>query len=81
VDDELLAAVDAGHLSGAALDVFNTEPLPADHRYWMHPQVQVTPHVAGSTNPRTASIGVIDNIKRLRSSQTLINSVDPKTGY
>jgi len=81
VDDDLLAALASGQLSGAALDVFNTEPLPADHPYWTHPKVRVTPHVAGSTNPRTASPGVIENIKRLRAGQPLINTVDPKTGY
>ena len=81
VDDDLLAALDSGHLSGAALDVFNVEPLPEDHRYWTHPKVYVTPHVAGSTNPRTAAPGVIENIKRLRGGQPLINTVDPTTGY
>ena len=81
VDEALLAALDSGHLAGAALDVFNTEPLPADHRYWTHPKVQVTPHIAGATNPRTASPGIIENIKRLRTGQALINTVDPKTGY
>lgn len=81
VDGDLLAALDSGHLSGAALDVFNTEPLPPDHPYWTHPQVHVTPHIAGATNPRTASPGVIENIKRLRAGQPLINTVDPKTGY
>jgi glyoxylate/hydroxypyruvate reductase A len=81
VDDDLLAALESGHLSGATLDVFNTEPLPADHRYWIHPRVHVTPHVAGATNPRTASPGIIENIKRLRSGQPLIHRVDPKTGY
>jgi glyoxylate/hydroxypyruvate reductase len=81
VDDDLLAALASGHISGAALDVFNAEPLPADHAYWSHPKVHVTPHIAGATNPRTASPGVIENIKRLRSGQPLINTVDPKTGY
>jgi glyoxylate/hydroxypyruvate reductase len=81
VDEALLAALDSGHLAGAALDVFNTEPLPTDHRYWTHPRVEVTPHIAGATNPRTASPGIIENIKRLRSGQPLINTVDPKTGY
>jgi glyoxylate/hydroxypyruvate reductase A len=81
VDADLLAALDSGHLNGAALDVFNTEPLPADHPYWTHPKVHVTPHIAGATNPRTASPGVIENIKRLRAGQPLINTVDPKTGY
>jgi len=81
VEPDLIAAVRSGHLAGAALDVFNTEPLPADHRYWTHPKVQVTPHIAGTTNPRTASPGIIENIKRLRSGQALINAVNPKTGY
>jgi len=81
VDDDLLAALDSGQMSGAALDVFNTEPLPPDHRYWTHPKVKVTPHVAGSTNPRTAAPGVVENIKRLRTGRPLINTVDAKTGY
>ena len=81
VDEDLLAALDSGHLAGAALDVFNTEPLPADHPYWAHPKVHITPHMAGYTNPRTASPGVIENIKRLRAGQPLINTVDAKTGY
>jgi glyoxylate/hydroxypyruvate reductase A len=80
-DDDLLAALDSGHLSGAVLDVFNTEPLPPEHRYWTHPKVQVTPHIAGATNPRTASPGVIENIKRVRAGKPLINTVDPRTGY
>lgn len=81
VDEDLLAALDSGHLAGAALDVFNTEPLPADHPYWSHPKVHITPHMAGYTNPRTAAPGVIENIRRLRAGQPLINTVDPKTGY
>jgi glyoxylate/hydroxypyruvate reductase len=81
VDEDLLAALASGHLSGAALDVFNTEPLPADHPYWTHPKVHVTPHIAGATNPRTASPGVVENIKRLRAGQPLIHTVDVKSGY
>jgi glyoxylate/hydroxypyruvate reductase A len=81
VDEALLAALDSGHLSGAALDVFNQEPLPAEHPYWTHPKVHVTPHIAGATNPRTASPGVIENIKRLRSGGELMHCIDPKAGY
>jgi glyoxylate/hydroxypyruvate reductase len=81
VDDALLAALNSTHLSGAVLDVFNQEPLPADHPYWTHPKVHVTPHIAGATNPRTASPGVIENIKRLRSGGALMHCIDPKTGY
>ncbi len=81
VDDALLAALNSNHLGGAVLDVFNQEPLPADHPYWTHPKVHVTPHIAGATNPRTASPGVIENIKRLRSGGELMHRIDPKMGY
>ena len=81
VDADVIAALDSGHLNGVALDVFTTEPLPKEHPYWMHPKVRVTPHIAGATNPRTAAPGVIENIKRVRTGQPLINAVDPKTGY
>lgn len=81
VDEALLAALDSGHISGAALDVFNVEPLPQEHPYWTHPKVHVTPHIAGATNPRTASPGVIENIKRMRGGRPLIHTVDPKSGY
>ena len=81
VDGDLLAALDSGHLAGAVLDVFNEEPLPAGHPYWAHDKVCVTPHIAGATNPRTASPGVIENIKRLQAGRPLINTVDPQSGY
>src|SRR5882757_5693027 len=81
VDEALLAALDSGHLSGAALDVFNQGPLPAEHPYWTHPKVHVTPHIAGATNPRTASPGVIENIKRVRAGKPLLYAVDPASGY
>lgn len=46
VEADLLAAIDAGHISGASLDVFETEPLPPDHPLWTHPRILITPHVA-----------------------------------
>ncbi|MGH7152282.1 MAG: D-2-hydroxyacid dehydrogenase, partial [Acetobacteraceae bacterium] len=45
--DDLVAALDAGELAGAGLDVFETEPLPRDHRLWAMPNVLITPHTAG----------------------------------
>ena len=43
IDEDLLAALDSGHIAGAFLDVFNQEPLPVDHSYWNHPKVIMTP--------------------------------------
>lgn len=53
-EDDLLTLLDSGHISGAALDVFHTEPLPQESRFWNHPKVHVTPHMSGATNPETA---------------------------
>jgi glyoxylate/hydroxypyruvate reductase A len=54
VEDDLLAALDSGHLSGAVLDVFDPEPLPAASRLWAHPRVRLFPHVSSMTNIETA---------------------------
>lgn len=51
VEADLIAALDAGHLGGASLDVFETEPLPAAHPLWAHPKVVITPHVASCADP------------------------------
>jgi glyoxylate/hydroxypyruvate reductase len=81
VDADLIASLDSDHLAGAALDVFRDEPLPADHPYWSHTGVEVTPHIAGDPNPRTAATQVAENILRARDGRDLLNVVDPKTGY
>ncbi|MGE0151153.1 MAG: 2-hydroxyacid dehydrogenase [Reyranellaceae bacterium] len=81
VDADLLAALDSGHIASATLDVFNQEPLPADHPYWRHAKVRVTPHIAGQSNPRTAARGVAENVRRLRAGQELRDLIDPAAGY
>lgn len=81
VADDLLAALDSGHVAAAALDVFEPEPLPADHPFWAHPHVLVTPHAASITIPSSAAPQVVDNIRRAREGQPLINLVDFATGY
>lgn len=82
VDEEaLLRALDKGSLSGAFLDVFAQEPLPGHHPFWRHPRVQVTPHVASRTLAGRVAPQVLENVRRLRAGQPLMNLVDPSTGY
>ena len=80
VVEDLLSALDSGHLAGATLDVFESEPLPAAHRLWEHPSVRVTPHMAGLTRPETAARQIADNIRRMRAGEPIENLVDPEAG-
>ena len=82
IDDEaLLAALDSGQLGHATLDVFRVEPLPADHPFWAHPRVTVSPHVAAETRPVPASAAVARNIARCEAGEPLLNLVDRSAGY
>jgi len=82
IDDEaLLGALDTGHIAHATLDVFRTEPLPPEHRYWAHPNVTVTPHLASETRPLTASRILADNIARDLSGRRMQFIVDRAAGY
>lgn len=81
VEEDLLAALDEGHVSGATLDVFRTEPLPAEHPFWGHPKVILTPHAASITIPRSVAPQVVDNLARLREGRPLTNVVDVAVGY
>ena len=81
VDDDLVAALDSGHIAGATLDVFHGEPLAPEHRFWSHPKVIVTPHISADALPRTAAEQVADNIRRAVAGQPLLNPVDVARGY
>jgi len=80
-EQDLVAALDSGHLSGAVLDVFQTEPLPPDNILWSHPKVTVTPHIAGITDPRNAAAFVVDCVIRAESGAPFTNVVDLSRGY
>ena len=80
-DDALLAALDSGHLRHATLDVFRTEPLPADHPFWSHPGVTVTPHIASETRAGSASEVIVENIRRGEAGEPLLYLVDRQQGY
>jgi glyoxylate/hydroxypyruvate reductase A len=81
VEDDLIAALDQGHLSGACLDVFRTEPLPAEHPLWVHDKVTVWPHVSAQTSPITAAKQVIASIMAIRDGKPPVNPVDISRGY
>jgi glyoxylate/hydroxypyruvate reductase A len=81
VEDDLLAALDSGQISGATLDVFHQEPLPAEHPFWAHPRVILTPHAASLTIPETAARYIVDSITKARAGQPLDNVVDLARGY
>jgi phosphoglycerate dehydrogenase-like enzyme len=79
----LLAALDAGHLKGAALDVFATEPLPADHPLWGYDNVAITPHCASvyeGWDVKSVEMFAA-NLARYRRGEPLENVVDPLRGY
>lgn len=80
-DDALLKALDSGHIAHATLDVFRIEPLPADHPYWSHPRVTVTPHIASETRPSSASRVIAENIRRGQSGEPFLHLVDRGAGY
>jgi len=84
VDEDLLALIDSGRLAGATLDVFRTEPLPADHAFWKHPKVTVTPHTSARTLREESIAQIAGKIRSLAAGapiSTLAGVVDPKKGY
>lgn len=80
-DEDILAALDAGKLNGAFLDVFPVEPPPRDSPMWSHPKVFITPHIAVVTKLEAAVPQIIDNYRRLKSGQPLQHLIDRGKGY
>ena len=84
VDDDLIALLDSGHLAGATLDVFRTEPLPAAHAFWMHPKITVTPHTSARTLRDESIAQIAGKIQALESGaplDSLAGRVDLNKGY
>jgi glyoxylate/hydroxypyruvate reductase A len=81
VDADLVALLDAGKLSGATLDVFREEPLPADHPFWRRPEILVTPHISGLTVPAAAVAQVAGKIAQLERGEPVTGVVALERGY
>ncbi len=81
VENDLLDALGSGKMSAATLDVFETEPLPADSPLWRNERVLITPHVASYCDPKSAAKGVVENIRRVRAGEPPLNQVDRQRGY
>ena len=83
VEEDLVQALEAGEIAGAALDVTPREPLPEDSRLWSLPQVAMTPHTAGASQFRAGRNldRFVRNLERLRDGQPLEGIIDKALGY
>ena len=81
VEADLIESLNNNHLEHAVLDVFNEEPLPADHALWSHPRVTVLPHISAPTTVATAADIAAQNIDQWFSTGNLPESVDRNRGY
>lgn len=81
VENDLLDALQSGHVAQACLDVFIEEPLPPSHPFWTNKHIRVTPHIASVTNAETAAPQIVDNFNRMQSGLPFINVIDRDKGY
>jgi glyoxylate/hydroxypyruvate reductase A len=81
VDEDLIALIDRGHLSGATLDVFREEPLPSGHPFWHHPRVTLTPHASAVTLVSESIAQVASKIRRIERGEPVSGIVDRTRGY
>ena len=79
-ETELVAALDDGLLAGAVLDVMSVEPLPESSPLWLHPAVQLTPHVSGY-HLGDAIEDIAENYRRLCNNEPLLNPIDRELRY
>jgi glyoxylate/hydroxypyruvate reductase A len=81
VEEDLLALLDSGHLAGATLDVFRTEPLPAEHPFWKHPKITMTPHTSARTLRSESIAQIAGKMKALQRGEPVAGVVDVGRGY
>lgn len=81
VDEDLLALLASGHVDSATLDVFRTEPLPADHPFWRHPAITVTPHVAAASLREESVDQIAGKVRKFMRGDPLTGVVALNRGY
>ena len=81
VEEDLITLIDRGHLAGATLDVFRTEPLPNDNPFWAHPKITVTPHTSARTLREESIAQIVGKIESLQRGEPINGVVDPQRGY
>jgi len=83
VTDDLIAALNSGHVGGAALDVTDPEPLPANHPLWTAKNVVITPHISASSDEQMDRFWLVvrENLRRYVNGDRMLNVVDLKRGY
>jgi glyoxylate/hydroxypyruvate reductase A len=78
---DLLSLLEDRHITAAALDVFDREPLSLDNPLWRHPSVYITPHIAGQSNPKSASKTIAENICRIEDGKMPFPIYNITKGY
>ncbi len=81
VEQDLLTLIDQGHLAGATLDVFQTEPLPGGHVFWQHPKIIVTPHTSARTLRDESIAQIVGKMLALECGEPVAGVVDRGRGY
>lgn len=81
VEADLIPLLDGGELDGATLDVFEVEPLPAEHPFWRHPKITVTPHGSARTVRGASVAQIARKILAIERGEPVAGVVDPKRGY
>jgi len=81
MEEDLLALLDDGTLAGATLDVVRREPLPADHPFWTHPKITLTPHMSAIVLREESVAQIARKIRMLERGEAIDGTVDFKRGY
>ncbi|MEQ9449861.1 MAG: NAD(P)-dependent oxidoreductase, partial [Rhodospirillaceae bacterium] len=83
VTDDLVTALERGHIAGAGLDVTDPEPLPNGHPLWSAPNVIITPHIAGVSQLKLDRVWEVmrENLRRYVAGEKMLSVVDPTLGY